>query len=35
LGSDDHDCWHGILPHSFGLKSEWFTGVVTGAQRRS
>jgi hypothetical protein len=18
LGSDDHDCWHGILPHSFG-----------------
>ena len=21
LGSDDHDCWHGILPHSFGPSS--------------
>jgi hypothetical protein len=25
LGSDDHDCWHGILPHSFGPNPVWIT----------
>ena len=28
LGSDDHDCWHGILPHSFGPDRSRFTKVT-------
>jgi hypothetical protein len=34
LGSYDHNCWHGILPHSFGLSGpcQEMAGL---AQRRS
>jgi hypothetical protein len=34
LGSYDHDCWHGILPHSFGPHS-FSTEVADRVQRRS
>jgi hypothetical protein len=31
LGSYDHNCWHGILPHSFGLPGSGHGGGLPGA----